>query len=272
MQETGNNNIIKRPRITLRISRSSLSFAVVDTTTEEQVIFEPFTSKSGISMAANLREAFKTSELLEREYQRGLILLDTPVLMFPIEEFDEKSKDTLYYHSFPGTKNDTVLQSIIPDLNSVAAFGINKDLKMVIEDHFSDIKFVPAMQPIWSYMHQRSFTGIYRKMYGYFHDDKLDIFSFDKNRFKFCNSFDVNHVHDAVYFLLYVWKQLNFDSEKDEMHLCGNISEKDWLLETLKKYIQKAFIINASAEFNRAPITQIKGMPLDLITLFIKGR
>ncbi|MCH4146918.1 MAG: DUF3822 family protein [Prevotella sp.] len=272
MQETGNSQIIKRPRITLRISRNSLSFAVVDTTIEEQVIFEPYTSKSGISMAANLRDAFKTSDLLARDYQRAQVLLDTPVLMIPVEEFDEQAKEALYHHSFPGKENDLVLQSILPDLNAVAVFSINKDLKLVIEDHFADVRFVPVMQPVWSYMHQRSFTGIHRKLYGYFHDDQLDIFSFDKNRFKFCNSFEVSHGHDAVYFLLYVWKQMNFDAEKDELYLSGNILEKDWMTETLKRYVQKAFVISASAEFNRAPITQIKGLPLDLITLFIKGR
>jgi hypothetical protein len=65
---------------------------------------------------------------------------------------------------------------------------------------------------------------------------------------------------------------MNFDAEKDELYLSGNILEKDWMTETLKRYVQKAFVISASAEFNRAPITQIKGLPLDLITLFIKGR
>jgi hypothetical protein len=38
----------------------------------------------------------------------------------------------------------------------------------------------------------------------------------------------------------------------------------------LKIYVQKVFFINATAEFNRAPITEIKGIPFDLITLYIK--
>lgn len=56
---------------------------------------------------------------------------------------------------------------------------------MVVEDNFKDVRFTPIMQPMWHYLHHRSFTGIHRKLYVYFHDKKLDVFGFEKNRFKF---------------------------------------------------------------------------------------
>ena len=62
------------------------------------------------------------------------------------------------------------------------------------------------------------------------------------------------------------------DAEKDELHLVGDIPEQEWFIEELKKYIRKAYIVNPSAEFNRAPATQVKDMPFDLMTLFTKGR
>ena len=52
----------------------------------------------------------------------------------------------------------------------------------------------------------------------------------------------------------------------------GDIPEQQWLLSELKKYLQKAYVINPVADFNQAPVTQIKGMPYDLQTLFVKGR
>ena len=77
---------------------------------------------------------------------------------------------------------------------------------------------------------------------------------------------------DAVYFLLYVWKHLVFDAHKDEMHLCGSILDKEQLLGELRKYVQNVYVINPSADFNRAPITQIKGLPYDITTYYVKGR
>lgn len=272
MKATGNSAIIKRPRVTLRISRNNLSFTAIDQVAADQVIFEPYTVKSGISMAANLREAFRTSELLARNFERAQILIDAPVLLIPVVEYSEETREMLYMYSFPATAGSVILSNTLPHANAVAVYAINKDLKLVIDDHFPDVRFIPLMQPIWSHLHQRSFTGVRRKQYAYFHDDKVDIFSFDKNRFKFCNSFEAAHSRDAVYYLLSVWKQLMMDAEKDELHLVGNIPDKDWLMEALHRFIMKVYVISPSADFNRAPITEIKGIPYDLITLFIKGR
>jgi hypothetical protein len=126
------------------------------------------------------------------------------------------------------------------------------------------------MQPLWAYMHKRSFAGNFNKLYGYFHNKRLEVFSFNKNRFQFVNAYDTNTARDIAYFLLFVWKELNYDAEKDELHIFGALPEKEALTENLKKYVRKVYPINPAAEFNRAPITQIKDLPFDLLTLFVK--
>ena len=62
MQVTGNNKNWQQARLTIRVSNNTLSFSVVDREAEHQVIYEPYTVKSGVSMAANLRQAFKESD------------------------------------------------------------------------------------------------------------------------------------------------------------------------------------------------------------------
>ncbi len=115
----------------------------------------------------------------------------------------KRTSTVLYQHAFNGHNSDAILYRVQPNLNAVAVFPINKDLKMVVEDNFQDVRFTPIMQPMWHYLHQRSFTGIHRKLYAYFHDKKVDIFGFEKNRFKFFNSFNADHAKDALYFILY---------------------------------------------------------------------
>lgn len=269
MQEIGNNNKGLQARLTIRISSNALSFSVVDRETEHQVAYEPYSLKAGISMAANLRQAFKESHLLQKGYTKVRIYLDAPLLMIPLEHFQEEEMEALYHHAFTGHQGDAILYRVQPALNAVAVFPINKDLKLVIEDNFTDIRFTPIMQPIWNYLYQRSFTGIRRKLYAYFHDERIHVFCFEKNRFKFCNAFEAPHPKDALYFILYVWKQLGFDQHLDELHLLGDIPDKEWLLYNIKLYVKKAVCLNPAAEFNRAPLTEIKGMPFDLLTLYL---
>ena len=94
MQLTGNKTL--QARLTIRVSKNTLSFSVVDREAEHQVIYEPYTVKSGVSMAANLRQAFKESDLLQRGYQKVRVYIDTPILLVPIEEFHEEDLDRLH--------------------------------------------------------------------------------------------------------------------------------------------------------------------------------
>lgn len=260
-------------RLTIRVSRGSLSFSAVNVTgSGNNVDFEPYTVKSGMSMAANLREAFKTASLPGMNFRRALVMVDSPVLLVPTDLFREADAEALYRHAVTQHEPDRVAFNVLPELNAVALFAINKDLRLVVDDHFADVTVNCAMTPVWKYLHQRSFIGTRGKLYGYFHDRKLEIFSFAQNRFKYCNAFETSEAHDALYFLLYVWKQLALNPAHDEMHIVGDIPERDWIMSELRKFLMRAYTINPVADFNRAQASLVKGMPYDLVTYYVKGR
>lgn len=270
MLETGNNIIIKKPRLTIRTGRNTLSFSALDTEQAGQIIYEPYTVKSGISMAANLRAALKEINLVRNGWQRAMVLIDSPVMMIPAETFNDDPADTLYNYTVTGHENDVILSTVLPSLNAVAVYPVNKDLKLVVDDNFQDVRFSHVCQPVWNHLYKRSFTGVRMKLYAYFHNKKLDVFSFRQNRFRFTNSFDTSLAPDAVYFILNVWKQLAFDNKRDELHIVGDIPERENLLQELKTFIHNVYVINPKAEFNRAPITDNDNLPYDLITYYIK--
>jgi len=256
--------------LTLRIGQGTLSTAVA--TAEGSIVYEPYVVRSGISIAANLREAFRQSDLLLEAPPRVRVLLDTDTLVVPIEQFSEATMATMMHHAFPSTEHDVVCHNVMPDMNSVAVFAVNSDLHMVLDDHFRDVQLIAAAMPVWRYLHQRSYTGTSRKLFAYFHEKRLDVLSFQQNRFKFCNTFDAARPHDALYFMLYVWKQLQLDAEHDELHLVGSIPQQPWLTTEVKKYLAKVYVVNPQADFSDHPATQTKGMPTDMQLLFIKGR
>jgi len=273
-------NINLNNRLNIRVSQESLSFAVADPHAANQVVFEPYIIKSGISIAANMREAFKQSELLNRGYDNALLIVDTPTLLIPLQEFDEENATLFYHHTICGYEACEIIHQVLPHLNAVVLYAVNRDLKLVVGDHFSDVRIAHLMQPVWNHMLSRSYTGNRRKLYCYFHDGKVDVFCFDKNRFRFSNYFDASYSRDAVYFILHTWKELGYDAQSDELYLAYDHQQADtaevrenreWTLEALRRYLGKAYVINPSAEFNRAPVTLIKGVPFDLMVLFIRG-
>lgn len=259
-----------RQLIVIRISRNSLSFS---TRIEGVVTFEPYALNSSISMAANLREALHQGTWYKGDNsQKAQVMIDTPVLMMPVDLFREEEKELMYQNTFSKQEQQMVMHYVLPDLNSVAIFSIHKDLCNVLRDAFEEVTFIPAIAPVWRHLHQRSYTGQHQKLYVYFHERQMEVFAFAQNRFKYCNSFVANNPNDALYYMLAVWKQLSMVPERDELYLAGDLPEQDTLMEEAKKFVKRVFYINPSGEFNRAAVTQIAGMPYDLMTLFVKGR
>jgi hypothetical protein len=117
MQITGNRT--QQARLTIRVSKNTLSFSVVDREAEHQLIYEPYTVKSGVSIAANLRQAFSESDLLQRGYTKVRVYIDSPILLVPIEEFHEEDLPVLYQHAFTGHNGDVILHKVQPNLNVV---------------------------------------------------------------------------------------------------------------------------------------------------------
>ena len=148
--------------LTIRVGRGTLSFSMPDA--EGQVVFEPYVVKSGVSLAANLREAFKTAELLSHVPPRARVLIDSPVLMVPVEIFDEDDMETMHNHAFPRQEQDAIFYNVLPDLIAVAVFSMNKDLKLVVDDHFQTVRLIAAMSPVRVVFRDSSFTEAAQKM------------------------------------------------------------------------------------------------------------
>ena len=255
------------PRLIIRAAKHSLSFLKPNADgTAERI---PYTTKSGMSVAANLRTAVRELDVLANRDQRVLLSVCSPVSLIPVDEFmDDNMQEMseLYDYTFTGHEHDEKVRNVLPELNAIALYGVNKDLKLVANDHFADVRMQNLMMPVWMHLYRRSILSSQRrKLYCYFHDGIVDIFCFKQKRFAFANSFPVAHAHDALYFILFVWKQLAFNNEDDELHLVGAMVHHDWLMTKLKQFLRRVYTINPVADLNRAPISQIEGLEYDMM-------
>lgn len=118
---------------------------MIDSSTESQLAFEPYILKSGILLAADLREAFEESDLFSYGYQRVQVMVDSPALMTSTDEFDGSAIKILYHHTFIEHGDNAALHAIPPNLNAVVVLPMNRDLKLTITDHFNDVYFHPML-------------------------------------------------------------------------------------------------------------------------------
>lgn len=222
-----------------------MSFSVAKPQAGDKSLTEPYDVNASISMAANLREAFNTSILLKGSYEAAVVMVDSPVLLIPTEEIEPTDTQqptpdtqTLYRHTFASVPSGSIIvSSEIEDLSVVAVYTVSKDLKTVLDDHFQKVTFIPTGLPVWRDTYRRAFPPKGRKLFAYFHDAQMEVFSFRQNRFNFHNTFCAAHAHDALYYLLFAWKQLAMDAAHDEMELIGDMPHGEWLTEHLKQHL-----------------------------------
>ena len=122
-------------------------------------------------------------------------------------------------------------------------------------DQYPDVKFYSQASPFIEFFSSKSRLGNNRKMYAHLRKDAVDVYGYERGRLLLANSFECRSTPDRVYYLLYIWKQLGFEQERDELHLTGDLNDKELLLPELRKFIRQVFIMNPATNLDLQAIT-----------------
>lgn len=239
-------NIAGNKTLTIRIGNGTLAFMTKDTNGTTEYHQHPV--KSGMSMAANLRTAFREETYLAECGHKAVLIVSSPVLLIPEEELtitEDTDIDALYGDTITGHKGEVKIARKIPEFNVYAVFPVNSDLQMVVNDHFHSVEIQNVMTYMWKHLYGNYFRGSgQRRLFAYFHDKKVDICCFDQHRIRFANNFDATNAQDALYYILYVWKQLGMNQDEDELYIVGDTPDKEWMASKTSSYVKKVININ----------------------------
>lgn len=259
----------------IRLGQSSIDFAQTTADTND-VSHESYHMNQGISPAANLRDALGAGKIINNSSASliQIVMIDAPVMLVPVDDFNDNDADTLYRHAYPATgtvQSAIVGSSVVPALDVVALFAINKDVHTVVTDHFAQAKFMPAMQPLWTYLNSHSaLIPQSNVLHVCFHDGQMTAFSVRNNHVRFCNSFQTSRANDAAYLTLNVWTQMGMDAEHDVVSIIGTPPEGDQFAEIIRRYVRHVSVRHLADEF--ALPTAAKEMPVDMQALIAHGR
>lgn len=251
--------------IIIRTGQGTLAFLTPND--EGAYDYHPYAVKSSMSIAANLRTAFKEQAYLANRKRKAILLVSSPVLLVPEDEYfgtEEFDVETAFSSVITGHKGDVKMTTNMEELSAVAIFPVNSDLQLVVSDHFAVVETQNVMPLVWKHTYDKYYqSGSKRRLFAYFHDKAVDIFSFEQHRIRFANSFQATHAHDALYYTLFTWKQLGMNVNEDELHIFGTMPHADWLLERYKAYI-KNVNVNINGNGNENLNDNKNQMPFDL--------
>lgn len=198
-----------------------------------------------LSLTANLKKTFRESDFLEYDYRRvNILIAGKRFTTVPLELFEDEQAEVLFYHNHSQKENERIQYNILKKNNIVIIFGIDKSACSFLSERYPEAVFYSHSTPRIEYFSAKSKLGNSKKMYAAIGAESIDFYCFERGHLLLANSFECNHTEDRIYYLLYIWKQLDFNQERDELHLTGILPDKENLLKELRKFILQVFIMS----------------------------
>lgn len=243
--------------LSIRLSADGFSFSVHRSNRNDDFFYTEYPVNVSCSMTANLKKMLQAKEELKYPYEQVNILVDTPrYTSVPFDLFEDEQTEALFYHNFQQRDNETVLCNILGKSNIALLFGMDKHAHQLLGEQFPNARIFACVCPLMEHFTQKSRESNHRRLYTYFQPNQMTVFAFDKGRLLLANQFHCKQTADRTYYILYVWQQLGFSQEKDEIFLSGKIENTEELLTELSKFLRQV-----------APLPMSDYLPFDIQTL-----
>ena len=222
---------VMEQELSIRIYSDGFSFSTPQSQKEVR-------AQRGESLRDALDQAFKTNALLRTDYDEVNIFADYPSTRIPLDEFRSEEAQALYRLTFgpDSLAGMNMHYEMLPALEVIEVFVIDTEIEKTILSHYPHASihsyFGQLMNRMLSKDKRRKSTE--RRLYAHSNGRQLFLFSYKNGHLEFANSFEADNLNNQLYFLLYVWKQLDYNQQSDTCILLG----KDKELESeLRRYI-----------------------------------
>lgn len=268
MPDTLNASNSENYILSIRLRSDGLSFSAYNPQETGSFFYRECDFGRIPSFMDKLKDFFFENELLSYSFKRTYILCESaPYTIVPekiVEE--EKAKEFLNFtSSYPSNR---ALTNALKSMSAAIVFGIEEELYEFCCRSLLSPAFVHPLTPLLSYWRRISLKGTRKQLFTYIHGKQLDIACFEKGSLVFINTFQFEHVNDILYYILYVWKQLELDQQNDPLHISGKSDLRIRITETLHTYIRYISNTDMPTEVYLWGAEAIQA-PLDLLTLLI---
>ena len=257
MTETIDFSKSEQYTLSIRLSADGFSFSVLNPLEGDAPWIENHPIDESLSLTANLKRTYREVEWLNLPYRRINVLSAGKRFTFiPLDFFEDEQTEQVFYHNHSPRDNEQVLYNILHASNVVVLFGMDKTAYAFLQEKHPQVRFYSHTTPLIEYFSSKSRLGNTRKMYVNLRKETADVYCYERNRLLLANTYPCTVTADRIYYLLYIWKQLELDQERDELHLSGILEEKELLLSELRKYVRQVFIMNPAENIDLYAIHQ----------------
>jgi hypothetical protein len=226
--------------LAIRIHPEHYSFSLHNPSDSAFCFHYPIKKSKQISAFRFFQDIYfdSANEFFTLPYRKVYIINYTSVFTYvPSLIFDDK--DITTYLDFLFVENTGKLLHHSLQMQGITiVHTMPEEVYEFFQRSFIDAKIIHHTAPLIVYFQNRGQIINRNKIVVNLQDTELDILCFSRKTFLLGNHFHCNTLMDAVYYILFIWKQLNFNQLSDYAYIAGNPESKEGLIKELKIYIQ----------------------------------
>ena len=237
-----------RSILTIYTGEEHFSLSLYDPEKQGSFLYREISGEDQIDAFATFKEMFFNNSFLSLPFRKVWIMNRTPNFTFVPDSFykDEYKEDFIQF-LFSNQQGITLTDSV-PSVGIKVLYQLPENLYRFMLRSFAKPKFVHFSTPLISYFIKNSKNVDARQMVVNLQEDGLDIFCFSKETFLIGNYFPCKGTQDALYYILFTWKQLKLNQLDDYLHITGNNAFKEELIDKLTLYFQQILFPDIATE------------------------
>ena len=244
--------------LSIRLSTDGFSFSIYSPIHSDQASFFERPVNETQTLTLNFKHLLQSEEMLQQSYNRiNLLIADQRYTLLPEELYDKSEFTSIFYLNHPRSGEEKILCDHLEQSRLYVLFSVEETLYRLLRENYPEARICAHITPLCEYFCTQSRLGNNRKLYINFRTHSIDMFCFERDRLLLLNTFEYKQHSDAIYYILYVWKQIGLDQQRDELHLSGEMQQKLELMKELKRYIRQVYIMQPEKNLDFQSITTL---------------
>ncbi|GHS91286.1 hypothetical protein FACS1894174_06620 [Bacteroidia bacterium] len=244
---------------TLKVELDLFSFSLYDPVVDNSYFYYEIPVERDSDAFSSFKRFFFENPFLTSSFRKIYILNGYPEFTFVPELLykEDEAKSFVEFNFIDSTGKILSQKLRYPEI--VIIHKLSEEIYRFLNRSFVDARFIHRISSIITYYQSKVKEINASQLIINLRNKQLDIICFSRGSFVFGNCFEINQLQDAVYYVLFTWKQLRLDQIKDYVYVSGDKYEKVKLMKEIVSYIHNIIPVNfpATAHFREVDIQNI---------------
>jgi len=260
-----NINHPDRTILTIYLGSEHFSFSFYDPQETGSFFYKELTIDDQNDFFSIIKEEFFDNTFFSLPFRKVWIMYRTPVFTFvPVLICQDTTQEDFMQYLFSEQKGKMLSHSISSSGIKVL-FQMPETIYDFMNRSFTKPEFIHYSEPLIAFFLEKVKDSACRMVVN-LQEKGIDIFCFSKDKFLLGNYFPCNSPSEMAYYILFTWKQLQFNQLNDSLHFTGNSILKYELINMLKQYVQNIYNLSVFPEIHFEGV-ETEGTPFELTTL-----